>query len=64
MSKWEQHATESKPKVARQALKGEKKAAELVSRFGMHPTMIDQWKGALLEGAFGVRVRGPQEAGH
>jgi len=33
-------------------------AAELASRFGGHPTMIHQWKRALLEGASGVFERG------
>jgi transposase len=33
-------------------------AAELASRFGVHPTMIHQWKRALLEGASGVFERG------
>jgi len=40
--------------VALEALKGEETAAELAIRFGVHPTMIHQWKRALLEGAPGV----------
>ena len=32
------------------------------SRFGVHPTMIDQWKRALLEGASGVFERGSRKA--
>ncbi|WP_223306358.1 IS3 family transposase [Mameliella alba] len=40
------------------SLKGEETAAELASRFGVHPTMIHQWKRALLEGASGVFERG------
>ncbi len=54
MSKRKQHAPEFKAKVALEALKGEETAAELASRFGVHPTMIHQWKSALLEGASGV----------
>ena len=49
MSKRKQHAPEFKAKVALEAQKGEETAAELASRFGMHPTMIHQWKRALLE---------------
>lgn len=58
MTKRKQHAPEFKAKVALEALKGEETAAELASRFGVHPTMIHQWKRALLEGASGVFERG------
>src|SRR6056297_1515409 len=58
MSKRKQHAPEFKAKVALEALKGEETAAELASRVGVHPTMIHQWKRALLEGASGVFERG------
>ena len=58
MSKRKQHAPEFKAKVALEALKGEETAAELASRFGVHPTMIHQWKRALLDGASGVFERG------
>jgi len=58
MSKRKQHAPEFKAKVALEALKGEGTAAELASRFGVHPTMIHQWKRALLDGASGVFERG------
>uniref|UniRef100_UPI003A943A7B transposase n=1 Tax=Celeribacter halophilus TaxID=576117 RepID=UPI003A943A7B len=58
MSKRKQHAPEFKAKVALEALKGEEAAADLAIRFGVHPTMIHQWKRALLEGASGVFERG------
>ncbi|WP_443137072.1 IS3 family transposase, partial [Marinovum sp. PR37] len=61
MSKRKQHAPEFKAKVALEALKGEETAAELASRFGVHPTMIHQWKRALLEGASGVFERGSRK---
>lgn len=49
-------------KAALEALKGEGTVSELASRFGMHPTMIDQWKRALLDGASGVFERGGRKA--
>lgn len=58
MSKRKQHSPEFKAKVALEALKGEETASELASRFGVHPTMIHQWKRALLEGASDVFERG------
>ena len=54
MSKRKQHAPEFRAKVTLEALKGE----EAAGRFGVHPTMIHQWKRALLEGASGVFERG------
>lgn len=58
MTQRKQHAPEFKARVAPEALKGAETAAELASRFGVHPTMIHQWKRALLEGASGVFERG------
>ena len=55
MSKRKQHHPEFKAKVALEALKGEETMTELASRFGVHPTIIHQWKRALLEGASGGR---------
>ena len=62
MSKRKQHHPEFKAKVALEALKGEERISELATRFGIHPTMIHQWKRALLEGAPGVFERGGKRA--
>ena len=62
MSKRKQHAPEFKAKVALEALKGEETAAELASRLGVHPTMIHQWKKALLDGAADIFERGGKTA--
>jgi transposase len=62
MSKRKQNHPEFKAKVALEALKGEQTVSELASRFGVHPTMIHQWKRALLEGASGVFERGSRKA--
>lgn len=62
MSKRKQHHPEFKANVALEALKGEETVSELATRFGVHPTMIHQWKRALLEGASGVFERGGTKA--
>ena len=62
MLKRKRHAPGFKAKVALEALKGEGTVSELASRFGMHPTMIDQWKCALLDGASCVLERGGRKA--
>ena len=62
MSKRKQHAPEFKVKVALEAVKGEQTVSELASRFGVHPTMIHQWKRTLLDGASGVFERGGKKS--
>ena len=42
MSKLKQHHREFKAKVALEALKGDETVSELASRFGVHPTIIQQ----------------------
>ncbi len=58
MSKRTRHNPEFKARVVLEALKGEHTVAELATRFGVHPTMIHQWKRALLEGAADIFERG------
>ena len=45
------YTPEFKAKVALAALKNEETISELSARFGVHPTMINSWKRALLDGA-------------
>jgi transposase len=46
-----QYPPEFKAKVALAALRNEQTLAELSAHYGVHPTMINQWKKALVEGA-------------
>ncbi|MBO9423046.1 transposase [Labrenzia sp. R4_2] len=58
MSKRRNHDAGFKARVALEALKGERTVSELAAEYGVHPTMIHQWKKALLEGAPDIFERG------
>jgi transposase-like protein len=45
------YTPEFKAKVALAALKNDETISELSARFGVHPTMINNWKRALVDGA-------------
>ena len=49
--KRKRHSAAFKAKVALAAVRGLKTASELSSEFGVHSTMIAQWKKRLVEGA-------------
>ena len=58
MSKRRNHDAGFKARVALEAVKGERTVSELAAEYGVHPTMIHQWKKALLEGASEIFERG------
>ena len=62
MSKRRNHDAAFKARVALEALKGERTVSELATAYEVHPTMIHQWKKALLEGAAGIFERGGKAA--
>jgi transposase-like protein len=57
-NKRKQYKPEFKAKVALAALKNEETIAELSKRFGVHPTMISNWKKSLLDGAADIFEKG------
>ena len=60
-----QYPPEFKAKVALAALRNKQTIAELATHYGVHPTMINQWKKALVEGAselFGKNHKKHQQA--
>jgi transposase len=56
--KRKQHSSEFKARVAMAALSGEKTLAELSVEFGVHPTMISNWKQELVKRAGELFARG------
>jgi transposase len=57
-NKRKQYKPEFKAKVALAALKNEETVAELSKRFGVHPTMINNWKKSLRDGAANIFEKG------
>lgn len=54
MKKRRNHDTGSKARVVLEAVRGERTVSELAAEYGVHPTMIHQWKRSLLEGTAGI----------
>ena len=58
MKKRRNHDAGFKARVALEALKCKRTVFELAAEYGVHPTMIHQWKKALLDGAADIFERG------
>jgi len=56
--KRKQYTAAFKAQVALAALKGDKTVNELAGHFGVHPTLIHEWKRHLLAGAEAVFANG------
>jgi transposase-like protein len=52
------YKSEFKAQVALEALRGDKTLAELAQAYGVHPTLINNWKRQLVENAAAVFERG------
>lgn len=61
MRKRRNHDAGFKARVALEAVKGERTMSELAADYGVHPTMIHQWKKALLDGAADIFERGTKK---
>ena len=62
MKKRRHHDAGFEARVALEAVKGERTVSELAAEYGVHPTMIHQWKTALLDGAADIFERGGKRA--
>jgi transposase-like protein len=52
------HSASFKAKVALEAVKGEQTVSEIAAKHGVHHTLVNEWKRALVEGATAVFERG------
>ena len=62
MKRRRSHDAGFKARVALEAVRGERTVSELAAEYGVHPTMIHQWKKALLDGAADIFERGGKKA--
>ena len=49
MAMRKKHEPAIKARVALEAIKGEKTAAQIASEYGVHPTQVTQWKQELIQ---------------
>lgn len=61
MRKRRNHDAGFKRHARLEALKGERTVSELAAEYGVHPTMIHQWKKALLDGAADIFESGSRK---
>ena len=56
--KRKQYSSAFKAKVALEAIKDQSTVAEIAKKYGVHPTMVSNWKRALIDGAAGIFDKG------
>ena len=56
--KRKQYSSAFKAKVALEAIQNESTVAEIAKKYGVHPTMVSNWKRALLDGASEIFDKG------
>jgi transposase len=56
------HSASFKAKVALEAVKGEQTVSEIAAKHGVHHTLVNEWKRAVVEGATAVFERGPSRS--
>ena len=52
------YSADWKAKIALEAIKGQRTVQEIASHYGVHPSLVTQWKKQLLEGAPQVFLNG------
>lgn len=62
MAKRQTHSAAFKAQVALAAVRGDRTVNELAAQFGVHPTLIHDWKKKLLAGAAAVFEGGARPA--
>jgi transposase-like protein len=56
------HGSAFKARVALEALEGEQTAAAIAAKHGLHPTLVNEWKRQLADGASAVFEKGTSKA--
>ena len=56
------HSSEFKARIALEAIKGVKTVQQIAAENGLHPVLVTQWKGQMLEAAADVFARGRDKA--
>jgi transposase-like protein len=56
------HGSAFKAKVALEAIREESTVPEIAAKYGLHPTLVNQWKRTAIEGMAAVFEKGPSKS--